>query len=66
MIWFCFGDDGPDTRIQTSYDHGAPAGSVQSTQIVSVSAQRLQWIRRSGLMCRENTGDRRASPERKN
>ncbi len=56
----------PD-RIQTSYDDdGAPAGSRQSTQIISVSAQRLQWIRRSGLMCRENTGGRGASPERKN
>ena len=33
---------------------------------ISVSAQRLQWICRSGSMCRENTGGRGASPERKN
>ena len=56
----------PD-RIQTSYhDDGAPAGLRQSTKITSVSAQRLQWIRRSSSMCRENTGGRGASPERKN
>ena len=56
----------PD-RIQTSYhDDGAPAGSRQSTQITSVRAQRLQWIRRSGSMCRENTGGRGGNPERKN
>jgi hypothetical protein len=56
----------PD-RIETSYhDDGAPAGSRQCTQIISVRAQRLQWIRRSGTMCRENTGGRGANPERKN
>jgi hypothetical protein len=54
-------------RIQTSYhDDGAPTGSRQSTQIILVCAQRLQWIRRSGSMCRENTGGRGANPERKN
>jgi hypothetical protein len=51
--------------IQTS-DNGAPVGSRQSTQKISVSAQRFHWIRRSGSMCRENTGGRGASPERKN
>ncbi len=56
----------PD-RIKTSYQYdGAPAGSRQSTQITSVRAQRLHWIRRSGSKCRENTGGRGASPERKN
>jgi hypothetical protein len=52
--------------IQASYhDDGAPSGSRPSTQIISVSAQRLHWIRRSRSTCRENTGGRGASPERK-
>lgn len=56
----------PD-RIQTSnHDDSATAGSRQSARIVSVSAQCLHRIRRSGSMCRENTGGRGASPERKN
>jgi DNA invertase Pin-like site-specific DNA recombinase len=48
------------------HDDGALAGSQQSTQRISVCAQRLQWIRRSGSMCRKNTGGHGASPERKN
>jgi hypothetical protein len=56
----------PD-RIQTSYqDGGTPAGSRQSTQIISVCAQCLHWIRRSGSLCRENTGGRGANSESKN
>jgi GNAT superfamily N-acetyltransferase len=51
---------------RATHDDGAPAGSRQSTEIISVCAQRLQWIRRSGSMCRENTGGRGANPERKN
>ena len=48
------------------HDDGAPAGSRQSTQIITVCAQRLHWIRRSGSMCRENTGGPGANREHKN
>jgi hypothetical protein len=56
----------PDPIQMSYHNDGASAGSRQSTQIISVSAQRLQWVRRSGSMCRENTGGHGASPERKN
>ena len=56
----------PD-RIETRYhDDGALAGSRQSTQVISVCAQGLDWIRRSSSPSWENTGGRGASPERKN
>jgi hypothetical protein len=56
----------PD-RIQTSYhDDGWTAGSRQSTQIISVCAQRLHWIHRSRSMRWESAGDRSANPEREN
>ena len=56
----------PD-RIETRYhDDGALVGSRQSTQVISVCAQGLDWIRRGSSPSWENTGGHGASPERKN